>query len=544
MDHTDGSCPPALTRPGMSRRGLLRAGLLTTAALGAGELISGGRAFGATGLDFTSPATFDRFHQAFTDSGILGQSTHYNEIAGALTWGQSYVQQGLLRMYEAYRDRRHLDALISHIDDVLATRDSVRGVTDYRGQSLPVWRAGFPFTAGAVVMPDSQGGDCLEVRSVRRPIEKQNSYTGESMDLTPLVNVEISAEDGGAFTLTVRHDSLDTTDVLTGLTMDTVVQRVRDAWPTENLLTVADLRASAGAGEPAPGSAMMASQKASFLVHTGMITYPIAWLSRIILTDPKLRRDPALKAKAERYIAACEDALAVHDDDWRENDRGEGWYVFPKGSPVDLDGVEMPANQFLAPARTMLHLAPITGRQDYADRAAKMARTFKNQLVLGDNGAYSWNYWLDWGKVSRGYQVADDVSEYRLSYCCATQPEDISHGHIDLDLAIQAFHEGTVFTGQDMSRLAKTFTRNIATFTPSGDPTVWITVAGDGGRGNLEFDRLAAGWVAAAPWDDAIFRHVLSIYQNEDENISPDQTFYGFVVLGVGNLAWHAKTHA
>lgn len=48
-------------------------------------------------------------------------------------------------MREAYRDEYYLEKFIDHADHVLASRDSVRGVADWRGLSLPGWRAYWPY---------------------------------------------------------------------------------------------------------------------------------------------------------------------------------------------------------------------------------------------------------------------------------------------------------------------------------------------------------------------------------------------------------------
>ncbi|HEY6738510.1 MAG TPA: hypothetical protein VI076_06635 [Actinopolymorphaceae bacterium] len=74
---------------------------------------------------------------------------------------------GLVRMYEACRDPHYLDRLIENIDQVLAVRDSERGVTNHPGQSLPAWRANHPYTVGAVELADVDGTPVLEVRMGR-----------------------------------------------------------------------------------------------------------------------------------------------------------------------------------------------------------------------------------------------------------------------------------------------------------------------------------------------------------------------------------------
>ncbi|RJQ29718.1 MAG: hypothetical protein C4589_04475 [Peptococcaceae bacterium] len=65
-----------------------------------------------------------------------------NNDQATLAWGESYVMDAYVTMYDATGDTRYLDKLVTHANAVLAQRDSVRGVTDYRGLSLPAWRNG------------------------------------------------------------------------------------------------------------------------------------------------------------------------------------------------------------------------------------------------------------------------------------------------------------------------------------------------------------------------------------------------------------------
>ncbi|MGH3469936.1 MAG: hypothetical protein ACRDQF_19630 [Thermocrispum sp.] len=500
----------------------------------------------AATLDYTDPATFDDFHRTFeARTDRVGQATDLNEWLGALAWGQSYIQVALMRMYDAFGDRRYLYDLVGHVDDVLASRDSVRGVTDYRGLSLPAWRAHYPYTMGGVDLLDASGRQTLQVRSVRTPIEQL--LTLKPTEVEPFIDVNVAPGPSvETFTLTVTHRNFGVIEVFDDLSMDPaspkyVVTRVHARWPTFNSVTVKDLRPTpAAAGDPAPGTFSMRSLPHVFAVHTGQIVHPIAWFARTVLQTPTLRRDPVLRAKAESYIDAAEAAIAVHDEEWRENDSGEGWYVFRKGDPSGFDGAEQPANQFLAPGRAQLHLAAVTGKRIYADRAAKMARTLRNQLTVDSDNAYVWHYWPTWGWVSNGWQKSDDVSEFRLSFCCARQIEDISHAHIDVDFAVQAFRDRVAFTGADMQHFAKTFTRNLIAFESNGDPTVWFRVDGSFRTGVLSDELVAAGWMPIAFWDEEVFRHCNAMY--EASGLTPQFEFLsGYMLMGVANLAWFAR---
>lgn len=531
-------------RIGSSRRDLLRWSVLAGAGLVTAGLGAQPAAHAAT-LDYTDPATFDDLHRTFERrSDRIGQSTDPNEWLGALAWGQSYIQVALMRMFDATEDVGYLHELVGHVDDVLATRDSKRGVTDYRGLSLPAWRAHYPYTMGAVDLLDAGGRPTLQVRSVRTPIEELLAL--KPTDVAPFIDVAVSVGSAaGSFKLTVTHRNFDTTEVFDNLSMDPashgyVVTRVHEAWPTFNSVTVRDLRpAPDAAGDPAHGTFSMRSLPDIFAVHTGQIIHPIAWFARTVLETPTLRSDQILRAKAEDYLDAAAAAIAVHDAEWRENDSGEGWYVFRKGDPSGFDGAEMPANQFLALGRAQLHLAAATGTQVYTDRAAKMARTLRNQLSVDSNDAYIWHYWPTWGRVHNGWQKSDDVSEFRLSYCCARQIEDISHAHLDVDFAVQAFRDRITFAGKDMQHFAKTFTRNLRTFEENGDPTVWFNVDGSFRTGVLSDELVAAGWMPLAFWNPEVFHHCRAMY--EASGLTPEYEFLsGYMLMGVANLAWFA----
>lgn len=66
-------------------------------------------------------------------------SLNNNNTGSSFTWGESYVMDSYLYMYEATKDKHYLDKLVSHANGVLSWRDNKKGYTDYRGLSLPAW---------------------------------------------------------------------------------------------------------------------------------------------------------------------------------------------------------------------------------------------------------------------------------------------------------------------------------------------------------------------------------------------------------------------
>ncbi|MFI6388915.1 hypothetical protein [Nonomuraea sp. NPDC050540] len=472
------------------------------------------------GHDYTTRETFDLFDKVFHDSGLTGQPTHTNEL-GALGWGQSYVLCAFIRMYEAYKDTHYLDRLIHNADLVLAGRDSVRGVTDYRGLSLPGWR-NTSYTAGGVILLDAAGTPVLEVRSALTNVS----------DAVVTVKAGSSAE---RFTIVVDNPKKKRVSTFTDLTVDdtvdNAVERVLAAYPTPNMVTAKRL----AAGAPAHGTFPMAAAPVHFSVHTGMITYPMAAFVRLVRQSPRLQRIPKYRDKAREYLQAVREAAAIHDREWHDG----GYFIWPKHMPVPYDGTEQPHNQSLGLGQTYAELAAATGEPRYRERTRAMARTFGRDLRANDKDAYVWPYWPASGVMYRGYTRADDVSEWTPSYgrppVGAQQMEDLSHAGIDVEFAAAAHRAGLGFRGHDMARLARTYTRNLATF-DNGVATTFLYVDGGGGLAPAGQYLQAPRFMPVAQWDPGLFTHARKVY---DDHAVESQA--GSTLLSVAYLNWFAR---
>lgn len=530
---------------GTSRREFLRRTGWTSIALGGVAAGLGAPAYAATGIDYTARQTFDDWDREFHTQGGSGQPDEPNDDAtatgsGALSWGQAYVLSGLINMYEAYRDPYYLDRFIENTDLVLSVRDSERGVTNYLGESLPAWRANHPYTVGTVELADAQGRRTLEVRMGRVYCDSAT------------VTVSPGGSPGG-FNLHVIHGQSGSRQTFADLSMDPssrsyVVRRLYDAYPGAVLVTARDLRVSPDdAGEPAEGQYRMASLPGIFAVHTGMITYPIASFVRIVRASPTLRADARYRAKAEKYLTAVRAAVAVHDVEWRENDRGEGYFVWLKGSPQQWDGCEQPINQSLGLGQTIAELAVVTGDEMYRHRATALARMLRHELSLDAGDAYVWPYWPSFGHVYRSYEKTGspetDVSLYNPNRRSrATGVEDISHAAISVDFAVRAFRGHLGLNGQHMARLARTFTQNVATIR-DGSATAWTRVDGTGAP-NVNYAHQAPRWTPIAWWDGDVYQHALAIYDNYQptpEQISAERNGFGWLLGNVAHLQRYAQ---
>jgi hypothetical protein len=168
----------------------------------------------------------------------------------------------------------------------------------------------------------------------------------------------------------------------------------------------------------------------AWVVHQGMITFPLARWIYLVNRDAILRAQFGTQADAWRadiieMVAAFEEEL--HDGPAP----GEKYYDFRYMRPETPD-VPMPFNQQNALGRTLVMLWLITGDEQYRSRAEGLARFFRNRLTLIDD-RYTWEYWTE-----------------------TTYGEDISHAAINVDFAFQCYRAGIVFDETDMQRFANT----------------------------------------------------------------------------------------
>jgi hypothetical protein len=505
---------------------------LSRRQFGLGALAMGALGFSSSSAyDYTSRETFDLFDRIFHSGAATGKPTDTNEHGG-LAWGQSYVLMGFMRMWEAYKDTHYLDRLVENVEQVLANRDSARGVTDHRGKSLPAWRAMHPYTVGFVTLKDAEGTPLLEIRSAL-------SYADNA------IATVTAGTAAGRFSLQVKNTRTNLVATFPDLSLDPAsadyaVKRIFDAYPTPTMVTARDLRAApSGEATPALGESAFASQPVIFSVHTGMITYPMAAFARTVLANPALWR--RYKGKALEFLKAAKDAAAVHDEEWRQTPDGRGYFVWNKGTPLAYDGAEQPTNQSVSLGQTYAELAAATGDRHYRDRVRRMGHTFSLELTADADDAYVWPYWPTFGKLYKGFSKADGISEFTPSYTAgARQIEDLSHGAIDVEFAAAAFRHKLFYTGLDMARFARTYSKNlVAPPGADGIATAYVRIDGTGSTTTAGQYLQAPRWMAVAPWDETVFTHSRAIY--EGRAVEPQQGSY---LLCVAYLNWHARRGA
>lgn len=89
--------------------------------------------------------------------------SNWDNEFGALAWGESFILESLLNMYETTGNQTYLERFVAHAEAVIAQGDDHTGRVDYRGQASPGWGTAGPITLARTVLPDSAGRPALEI---------------------------------------------------------------------------------------------------------------------------------------------------------------------------------------------------------------------------------------------------------------------------------------------------------------------------------------------------------------------------------------------
>lgn len=206
-------------------------------------------------------------------------------------------------------------------------------------------------------------------------------------------------------------------------------------------------------------STIYGSQRYCEVSHNGFLSFPVMRFVEIVYDSPVLSVDARYKTKADEYLARTKEVVAALDFRWRDISSSktkiktdEGYYFWGGSDPVASGnrGWNLPDNQQLAMASTLLVLYDITGEMSYFDKARRMGRIFWRDLSASGS-AYLWHYW--WGS----------------SLSKSAKYEDMGHAAIDVEYALRAYKQGfnvvnstTPFpTVADMKRFATVFTNKL-----------------------------------------------------------------------------------
>ncbi len=251
-----------------------------------------------------------------------------------------------------------------------------------------------------------------------------------------------------------------------------------------------------------------------WVVHSGMITYPMADLARIVAKDPALQALPVpwggtLGEAAQTILAAVLDTVATHEAEWKTGPgSGEGYYRGDPSAPVaSVAGKALPLNQMNAMGMTLAAIADGAGDAQAEQKAKGMCAYLRHRMTE-DGARMVWTYWGDAWTGSNG--------------------EDISHAALNVEFASLCHARGWFFTLADMVRIARTLFEKVHV----DSDTAWDRIDGTG-AGNTY--RTAVGrWLTVSPFDPRVWAVGANAYR------TPDTTPNGGDLHALSLIALHA----
>jgi hypothetical protein len=258
------------------------------------------------------------------------------------------------------------------------------------------------------------------------------------------------------------------------------------------------------------GWATITNKNKSRLVTTlssGMILYPMLKFSLLVKKHPD--KLTGYKETAKKYTQFAGDALTEFDSQWRfDSQKNEGHFQWDGDEPLGAS-VKLPKafNDQLAIGRIIILLYDLTGNQEYLKRGEALANYFKRNLIL-DGEKYVWRYRPNLGEKSK--------------------IEDISHGAIDIDFALQAYKKGIIFNKQDMKRFANTFlfTCRNGRFTQFIDGT-------DDKKNLADYGNAVGRWLELSEFECGVYN---AVYEYLPESLGSKKKVHPSSMLGIAKL--------
>jgi len=421
-------------------------------------------------------------YQAWDAANRGGLGNSDGQTSGDLGWGESTFLRNYVSCYRVTGDPYWLDKFIDHFDRMLTSQQ------DRNGDGWLAWDS-IRYSVGIVYVVSSTGAEGLELSPATRRI-----------------NVTSGGERVTGHRYAVLMPTADTVRVLDRDGKDVVIPDtpyagllVLDPFGGQTYPNEADAKAAKAYGYlvlKGPGKAnaqfmveSVAPEWIEFVVHDGMVTYPMAQFCELVLADASL--PPKYGDAARKYLAWFEQHVyRKWAKYWMQVDAETGAYTFTSSQTERYPNYLLPHNQFLALARAYLVLQAVDTvkpalRDDYRAKAVAMLTYFQQNLHGAlDGRAYVWNYW----DPPAGQDLRRHV-------------EDYSHATIDVGSVIEAAQRGLVFTEDDVVKLARTYTDVMS----GGDPNSNKVTPRVDGSGEAVHQAWWE-WVRTGLYDEAAFR--------------------------------------
>lgn len=238
--------------------------------------------------------------------------------------------------------------------------------------------------------------------------------------------------------------------------------------------------------------------RAAYLVHTGIINYPMLRFAVILKDDPELAR--RVGVDPDELLAECRKSIEFHEHQWVEGPgEYEGYYI-AYNQEQSIEGEPLSANRLSAIGRAFLYSYLYDGHPEHRKRTIRLANYLKNRLVHDvDRDAYFWPYNLNPHDQGGSYSTEKVVGSIGAG-------EDISHGALTMAFFTNLAEHGIIFKSNDMARLGRTVTEG---FARANNERFFIHIGGDPESPirptNL---RYTGRWLRLAPYEPEVYTRV------------------------------------
>lgn len=433
--------------------------------------------------------------------------------ASTLAWLEAPNLHAMVDLYEATGNTKYLDELVRRADQAISHRDDRRDVADATGKVHKCWSMASKYTVAEATLAGPDGRAVIKLRSI--------PYANNQ-----LTRVRVVTHDDGRFDLLVTNPQWKRDESFTNLTAaptgDRYFPRVINAprttpnpphgTCTEHSLLLRAEPIGDSPAVPAAQDLKLTPLPLSYGGYVGIIYYPMLRFADLV------RRDPNLKTylpAADRLVRAAEESYSDAWSLWRNGPKeDEGYYLLcERGGAFPWDNLPEPFNYLGGHVCSELLLFKLTGNPAYRDHAERMARLFKRRLDLRDGDLYVWHYWYE-PVTTTGWTRETSPSDNVPEFAATARIEDVSHGTLDVQLALSAAAAGIEFDAADLRRFVNTFLANVVDKDGTGFNSL---VSGAGGPNPTR----VFGWLPLAAVDRRVYDACRRVYEARAEDHLP-----------------------
>jgi curved DNA-binding protein CbpA len=142
---------------------------------------------------------------------------------------------------------------------------------------------------------------------------------------------------------------------------------------------------------------------------------------------------------AESIIQESVRVIESHESEWISLSDEEGYYIFPKGCPFFIDGVEMPINEAAIFGTALVRLYSLTGDEEWIHRAKSMWTHWRTSFALDQFGYIIYPYVM--GTWRKGWNAEDSPSVNSPYSPAVPAPETFHKAALTLQFMIQLERE-------------------------------------------------------------------------------------------------------